>query len=132
FEIGVKPEFEITPLNNKGSITKYNITADDKMIDEEVANIRRKAGKLEDIEKVEEPSDVVYITYELSGAEPKEDVVEFKGLPAKISELVKGQSAGFTAEFKPKADLTEEEFTNFNKFSLKADTDTLTEDTVCK
>ncbi len=131
FEIGVKPEFDITPLNKKGSIAKYIISADDKMIDEEVANIRRKAGKLEDIEKAEEPSDVLYITYQLGENEPKEDVVEYKSLPAKVAELLKGQAKDFTAEFKPKTDLTEEELANFNKFSLKADTNNITKEAVC-
>lgn len=131
FEIGVKPEFEITPLNNKGSITKFTITSDDKMIDKEITNIRRKAGNLEDIEKVEEPTDVLYITYTLENNDPVEDISEYKMLPAKLSEILNGQSKDFTATFKPKAELTEEELVQFNKYALKTDTDNITPDSTC-
>lgn len=39
FEIGLKPEFEVTDLS-KAKITRYKITVDDKMVDEAIENIR--------------------------------------------------------------------------------------------
>lgn len=45
FELGLAPEFEVN-LKSKKPITKYNIVADDKMIDEQIENVRKKYGKL--------------------------------------------------------------------------------------
>ena len=45
FEIGLSPEFDIK-LNAKKAITKYTITADKKMIDDQLINIQKQYGKL--------------------------------------------------------------------------------------
>jgi len=45
FELGLSPEFDID-LKSKKSITHYIIYADDKMIDDQVANIQKQYGKL--------------------------------------------------------------------------------------
>ena len=45
FEIGLSPEFDIE-LNAKKAITKYTITADKKMIDDQLVNIQNQYGKL--------------------------------------------------------------------------------------
>jgi trigger factor len=45
FEIGLSPEFDIE-LNAKKAITKYTITADKKMIDDQLVNIQKQYGKL--------------------------------------------------------------------------------------
>ena len=45
FEIGLSPEFDIK-LNAKKAITKYTITADKKMIDDQLVNIQKQYGKL--------------------------------------------------------------------------------------
>ena len=45
FEIGLSPEFEIK-LKAKKALTKYTITADKKMIDDQVINIQKQYGKL--------------------------------------------------------------------------------------
>jgi trigger factor len=45
FEIGLSPEFEIK-LKAKKPLTKYTITADKKMIDDQVINIQKQYGKL--------------------------------------------------------------------------------------
>ena len=41
FEIGLSPEFDIE-LNAKKAITKYTITADKKMIDDQLVNIQKQ------------------------------------------------------------------------------------------
>src|SRR6478672_3904918 len=33
FEVGIKPDFEITPLKNKAALTRYKLTVSDKMMD---------------------------------------------------------------------------------------------------
>ena len=45
FEIGLSPEFDIK-LKAKKAITKYTITADKKMIDDQLVNIQKQYGKL--------------------------------------------------------------------------------------
>jgi len=45
FELGLAPEFDVK-LKGKKAITRYNIVADDKMIDNQVDHIRKQYGKL--------------------------------------------------------------------------------------
>jgi trigger factor len=45
FEIGLSPEFDIK-LKAKKALTKYTITADKKMIDDQLINIQKQYGKL--------------------------------------------------------------------------------------
>ena len=45
FELGLAPSFEV-PLKTKKPITHYKITADKKMVDEQVDRIRKQYGKL--------------------------------------------------------------------------------------
>ncbi|OJU78023.1 MAG: hypothetical protein BGO09_02235 [Bacteroidetes bacterium 47-18] len=97
FEIGLKPDFEITPLQHKGSITRYNIIIDDKLIDLEVDNIQKRAGTIENPETLENDTDIVYASYELDG-EQYEDAVSLDKAPSVLKEALKGQKAGFTQE----------------------------------
>lgn len=57
FELGLAPEFEVN-LNPKKAITSYKIIADDKMIENQVKNIREQYGKLITQPEVEEQSNV--------------------------------------------------------------------------
>ncbi|PHQ56148.1 MAG: trigger factor [Lutibacter sp.] len=45
FELGLAPAFEVK-LDAKKKITKYNIVADDALLDKEVENIQKRFGKL--------------------------------------------------------------------------------------
>ncbi|MDB4292324.1 trigger factor [Maribacter sp.] len=45
FELGLAPNFEV-PLKTKKPITHYKITADKKMVDEQIDRIRKQYGKL--------------------------------------------------------------------------------------
>ena len=45
FELGLSPEFDVK-LKGKKAITHYNIVADDKMINDQVASIQKQYGKL--------------------------------------------------------------------------------------
>ena len=57
FEIGLAPAFEVD-LNAKNDIVKYNVTADDVMIDEQLARIQKQYGKLISKDTVEEGDDI--------------------------------------------------------------------------
>ncbi len=45
FELGLAPQFDVNLDNVKG-ITRYNVVADDKMIDEQILRLRKQYGKM--------------------------------------------------------------------------------------
>lgn len=57
FELGLAPEFTVD-LAGKNKVTKYNIVADDKMLDEQVERIQKQYGKMISKDKVEEGDDM--------------------------------------------------------------------------
>ena len=57
FELGLAPEFEVE-LKTKKPITKYNIVADDKMIDSQIEHIRKQFGKLVSQKEVAKDSEI--------------------------------------------------------------------------
>jgi len=57
FEIGLVPDFELD-LDAKNDIVKYIVTADDKLIDGQVARIQKQFGKAFPQEAVEATSDI--------------------------------------------------------------------------
>ena len=68
FEIGVKPEMSIDVLKGDAPVFhKVKITPE--VIEEEVENQRTKHGKLEDVETVSVPENVLNVTFEESDAE---------------------------------------------------------------
>lgn len=129
FEIGLKPEFEVSVLKEKGKLTRYVIAVDDQLLKKETENLQRRTGKLEDIETPNELSDIVYGTYVAcdkegkvaEGATPVEDTVTLENLPKKIGEAVKGQNAGFTYVFKPSEVVEKENLEEFTVAALKKD-----------
>lgn len=71
FELGLAPTFEVN-LKGKKSITHYNITADKKMIDSQVENIRKQYGKLIAKDSVEKEDELTgTFTNEEKGIENK-------------------------------------------------------------
>jgi len=126
FEIGLKPEFEITPLSKKGMITRYVIKVDDDMVNQEIEHLQQRGGKIENPEVLENDSDLVYLDYELcneagevdKSQEKVQDVNALKDLPKAISEHLKGKNVGATLVFKPATLLTEEELPDFFKKTL--------------
>ncbi|RZJ64061.1 MAG: trigger factor [Flavobacterium sp.] len=57
FELGLAPQFTVD-LDAKNTVTKFNITADDAMIDEQVARIQKQYGKLISKNEIEEGDDI--------------------------------------------------------------------------
>lgn len=130
FEIGLKPDFEIKALKEKqGSVSKYSIVIEDKMIDEEIENIRKRAGKVEDPGALELGTDIVYATYQacneageaVEGAEPSDDVVALEKMPAKLQEKLKGAGAGTELVFKASEVASDDELKELLKDALKRD-----------
>jgi len=57
FELGIAPEFEVN-LDAKNDVVLYKITADDKMLNDQVERIQKQYGKLISQDTVEESFDV--------------------------------------------------------------------------
>src|SRR5690606_7106276 len=127
FEIGLKPDFDITPLQNKTKLTHYEIEVSDKMVADETDRIRRRYGKVEDQETVSSKDDILYTAYELCDAEGNvatesqktEDPVLMEKLPAKLQELLMGKKANDTLVLKPSEIAEGEELAAFLKDPLK-------------
>lgn len=60
FDIGLAPDFTLQ-VSDKDVFTRYNVTIDDKMMDEEVDRLRKRFGNLTDV-NVAGDNDVVYTT----------------------------------------------------------------------
>jgi trigger factor len=61
FEIGLKPVFEIAPIE-KAKVTLHKVTVTPEMIDEEIENMRTRAAKPEDASAVAHTTDIVHLT----------------------------------------------------------------------
>ena len=131
FEIGVKPEFEITALKNKAALTRYKINVSDKMLEDEIERITRRYGKVEDQDTVSSNNDIIYATYEACGADGNvsedaqkiEDTVLLEKLPSKLQTQLMGKKAGSSLVIRP-ADIAEgDELQAFLKDPLKAGTE---------
>jgi trigger factor len=129
FEIGLKPDFEVTPLKNRPNLTLYKVTAGNKMIEDEVVRITRRYGKAEEAEVIGSENDIVQATYELCDAagnvadEP--DMVEgnelMEKLPVQLQGMLMGKKTVDTVVFRPADVCTEAELSAFMKDPLKKD-----------
>ncbi|MBS1774464.1 MAG: trigger factor [Bacteroidetes bacterium] len=127
FEIGLKPEFEITPLKNKTKLDKYKVAISDKMLEDEIERIKRRYGKAETQEAVVSKEDIIYSKYELCDADGNvlpesqmvEDTVLLEKLPAKLQEMLMGKKNEETFVIRPADVCTQEELAGFMKDPLK-------------
>jgi len=128
FEIGIKPEFEVDAVKNKAHLTRYKISVNDKMMDDEIDRIKRRYGKVESQDSVTNKEDLIYSTYEpcdadgnVTDADKKiEDTEVLEKMPAKLKELVMGKKAGDSLVIRPADVCTPEELQGFLKDPLKA------------
>jgi trigger factor len=127
FEIGLKPDFELTPLKNKTALTRYKVAVADKMVEDEVERIKRRYGKAEDQETVTNKDNIIYCKYEacdeagnvLAESMMVEDTVLLEKMPAKLQDMLMGKKAEDTLVFKPADVCTEEELPGFMKDPFK-------------
>ena len=104
FELGLKPQFSIPAIDNAEEVTRYKITVDEKLVDDEVEHLRKRYGKMTNPDTVEE-GDVLFVELvELDeNGESKEggvqntpslplDWVEQKELKQQISGAKKGDT----------------------------------------
>ncbi|MEN9597738.1 MAG: trigger factor [Bacteroidota bacterium] len=92
FEIGLKPSFELDP--SKLSVTRYKITVTEEMINEEVARLQTRFGKMTEPEIVGSDDNVLNVTFTETDAS---GVVIENGVSKDNSVLVKY----FAPSFRP-------------------------------
>lgn len=127
FEVGVKPEFEISAIKNKAALTKYKVAIADKMVDDETERITKRYGNAETQPEVTSKDDIIYSKYELCDAEGNvateskmvEDTVLLEKLPAKLQEMLMGKKNEESFVIRPVDVCTSEELAGFMKDPLK-------------
>lgn len=118
FEIGLKPEFTVKAIDEKATLTKYTIAITEEMLDKEIEEIRKRAGKLEDKEAQDSDNDLIYISLKKAGEEDAEelnDLFEFKVLPKELKEKLSGAKKDLSFEFSLSQVADAEEKENFLK-----------------
>jgi len=76
YEIGFSPKFDI-PLSSRKSMDYFMVKVDDKLIEKQINDLRRRYGKLESTEEIGETDMVLGLFRELdSNKEPKDGGVE--------------------------------------------------------
>ncbi len=103
FELGLAPEFEVN-LDLKKPVTKYNIVADDKMVNDQIESIQKQYGKLKTKDVVEEGDTVAGTfkneeegiendsTIELANIKGKRNLNKFVG--AKVGDTITLKTKG--------------------------------------
>ncbi|MCW3124319.1 MAG: tig [Flavipsychrobacter sp.] len=122
FEVGIKPEFEITAVKNHAKLTRYKIAVTDKMLDDELERIKRRYGNVDSQEVVTDKENLIYAAYENTdtNAEKIEDTAVLDKMPAKLKDMIMGKKPGDVIEFRPADVCSEEELQKFLQDPLKA------------
>jgi trigger factor len=108
FELGLAPEFEVN-LKPKKSITAYKIIADDKMIENQIDNIREQYGKLITQSKIEENSNITGTFVNEEKEIEKKSTFKFEKIKTKANQKkLAGLAVGDSVELKSKGLFTDD------------------------
>ncbi|MFS4456476.1 trigger factor [Maribacter sp. 2304DJ31-5] len=108
FELGIAPEFEVS-LKTKKAITHYKITADKKMITEQVERIQKQYGKLVSKEAIGKADEVSgQFVSEVAEIDHKSLLEMDKLKGKKAIEALTGKKVGDTVTLKTKGLLKED------------------------
>ncbi|MEC5147246.1 trigger factor [Chitinophaga sp. 212800010-3] len=100
FEIGLKPAFEVTPLEkNKTTLTRYKVTVTDDMVNDEVNRLQLKGGKTTEPETITSEDNVINVKFEES--DKKGNITE-GGIEKENALLIKYFSPAVQAELQGK------------------------------
>jgi len=97
FEIGLKPTFDLAPLET-ANLSLNKVTVSDAMVQEEVERMLVKAGETKELELVQDVSDILTILFTeidadgnaVDGGIEKETIVPVKNFTAATQEELKG------------------------------------------
>ena len=108
FELGLAPEFEVS-LKTKKAVPHYKIVADKKMIDDQVARIRKQYGKLVSKDTVGADNELTGRFFnEAEEIDHKTTLELTKVKSKKAKDALKGKKVGDTVTLKTKGLLTED------------------------
>ncbi len=101
FEIGLKPDFELTDLA-KADITGYNIDITEEMINEEVERLQNRYGNMSDKEEVDGGNNVLNLSFaeldasgnEAEGGIKKDNSLLLSYFSEKVQEELKAKKVG--------------------------------------
>jgi trigger factor len=69
FEVGIRPEVDLSPVTDNLQLTQYKITPDEKEIDEEIDRLRKKAGERKEKDNVTSDEDILKLKFQPADAE---------------------------------------------------------------
>ena len=98
FEIGLKPAFEIAPLD-KAKITLHKVKVSDEMVEEEVSNMLVKGGKMNEPETIDNEENVLNVLFTECD---KEGVITADGINKESSVILKYFNAATQKQLKGK------------------------------
>ena len=102
FELGLAPEFEVN-LKPKKAITSYKIIADDKMLEDQIANIREQYGKIIAQDVVDEESNITGTFVNEEKEIDKKSTFKFNKINGKANiKKFTGKKAGDIVDLKSK------------------------------
>jgi trigger factor len=102
FELGLTPEFEVK-LDAKKKITKYNIVADEALLDKEVENIQKRFGKIVPQETVVEGVNITGTFVNVERDINKKSTIELASIKGKSNQkLLLGAKVGDVIELNSK------------------------------
>lgn len=101
FEIGLKPSFEIAPLD-KANLTLHKVAVTDEMVSEELNRMQIKGGKMTEPEVIDNDENVLNILFKESDKDgnviedgiQKENSVLLKYFTKKLQKELKGKKKG--------------------------------------
>jgi trigger factor len=132
FDMAVAPEFEVT-LSQKDKIDYYDITVDDKMIEDQIKNHQGRLGKQVQVEEVAEKDMIKGNIAEISDSETAIKVENAVLMPSYIKDEAQqaafiGKKVGDVITFNPsKAYTSEAEVASLLKISKEAAKDLTSE-----
>jgi trigger factor len=109
FEIGLKPVFEVAPLD-KAPLTLHEVQITDEMLNEEIERMQLKGGNMTEPETVDNPENVLNVLFTetdengtvVEGGIQKENSVLLKYLSKSLQKELKGKKVGDSVLFKLK------------------------------
>ena len=108
FEIGLKPEIDITPLSNGFHFTRYKVITEEKDIDEEIKRLQKRAGRREEKMEITSADDILKLQFQPSdsegkvteGAEAKEESIVLSYFSPEKNKSLTGKKTGYSETIK--------------------------------
>jgi len=119
YDLGLAPEIDVD-LSEIEGVTAYKITADKKMIDKEVENIRQQYGSFSDLDKVEKNSFVLGTFVNEEEGINSQTTVKTEDLTPKAQKALLGKQKGDEVELNT-ADLYKDPHTMMHALNISHD-----------